>query len=87
MGLILFIILGALVGYIASRVMGRDEGFIASTVIGVVGAVIGEFIAHLFNKEAGLLDFNGTSLAFAFVGALLLVYLLNKFSGKPRRTL
>ena len=42
MSILVAIILGGLVGYIAARLLGRDEGILASVVIGVIGSFIGD---------------------------------------------
>ncbi len=78
MNLLLTLLIGGFVGWLAAKVAGRDEGLVASMVIGVVGSIIGGFLAAIFNSSA----FTGTlfywpGLAWAFIGSVLLVALLN----------
>ena len=66
MGIILWIIFGAIVGWVASMVMGSRGGLLWDIVVGIVGAVIGGFIMSLF----GYGDVNGFNL-YSFIVALL----------------
>ena len=79
MGIIAFIILGALAGVIAKAILPGDDpgGFIVTTVIGIVGALLGGFLAGLI-FDADPLDefFDISTWLTAIVGAivLLLIY-------------
>lgn len=75
MGIILWIILGAIAGWIASIVMKTDaqQGFLADVVIGIVGAVIGGVVAQ-FLGGTGITGFNFYSLAVAVLGAMILLW-------------
>lgn len=85
MGLIITILLGALVGYLAAHLFGRHEGFIMSTVIGVIGAVLGNFISHLLGQgdQAGL-SFDLSQLLWALGGSIVVVCILNVIQDRPR---
>lgn len=74
MGLISWIIFGALAGWIASLVMHTNEGqgAIANIVIGVIGAMIGGFIARMLGGS-GVDGFNIGSLLVAILGSLVLL--------------
>jgi uncharacterized membrane protein YeaQ/YmgE (transglycosylase-associated protein family) len=74
MGIILWIIFGALAGWIASKIMKRDEsmGAIANIIVGIIGAALGGWIASgLFGE--GITGFNIWSLLIAIAGACLLL--------------
>jgi uncharacterized membrane protein YeaQ/YmgE (transglycosylase-associated protein family) len=79
--IILWIIFGALVGWVASIIMGTDEqqGGFANIVVGMVGAVIGGFIAGAFGS-AGVTGFNLTSFLIALLGAILLIGIVKMFA-------
>lgn len=78
MGILIAIILGGLVGWAASRMMGRDEGVLMSVVIGIVGSFIGSFASRLFTgSDKSFLAFDLMGLFWAFIGALILVAVLN----------
>lgn len=79
MGLLVTIILGAFVGWIASIVMNRDaeQGILLNIVVGVVGAFLGGFIASLFGRDSGL-EFDLGSLFWSFAGAVALLAVVNQ---------
>lgn len=77
MNLVLWIILGALAGWIASLIMGNGgRSWIANIIIGVLGAAIGGFVATLLGL-GGVTGFNLYSLLVAVVGACLLLGIFN----------
>lgn len=78
-GLIVFLAIGALAGWLAGRMMkGRGFGVIGNIVVGIVGAVLGGFLFGLLGIAAGgLLG----AIITATVGAVVLLYvvgLINK---------
>jgi uncharacterized membrane protein YeaQ/YmgE (transglycosylase-associated protein family) len=75
--LVLWLVFGALVGWLASMVMRRPEGTVANIVVGVVGAAIGGF---LFNRDVAPSVFSVGSILTAFVGAILLLAVVNLFT-------
>lgn len=83
MSFIIAILLGALVGYIGSRIAGRREGFLASTIIGVIGAVVGNVISRAVGvgNQAGL-TFDLSSLLWSVGGAVVVVFVLNWIQGR-----
>jgi uncharacterized membrane protein YeaQ/YmgE (transglycosylase-associated protein family) len=72
MGILLWILFGALVGWIASAIMGTGFGVIIDIVIGVIGAVIGGWIMSLFGS-GGVSGFNLYSFVVAIIGAVVLI--------------
>lgn len=74
MGIILWIIFGALVGWVASLIMKTDaeQGTILNIVVGVVGAVIGGWIMSSIG-ESSITGFNLYSLLVALLGAVVLI--------------
>lgn len=86
MNIFVWIIFGALAGWIASIITGRNRqmGAIANIVVGVIGAFIGGFIMQFFGG-AGVTGFNFTSLFVAIVGAVVLLLLTGLFSRRRRR--
>jgi len=77
MGLLLWIIFGALVGWVASMVMGTDgqQGAILNIVVGIVGAVVGGFIMSQFGAT-GVSGFNLYSFVVALLGAMVLIWIV-----------
>lgn len=87
MSLIIFLIIGGLVGYIASRLMGRHEGILASIVIGIIGSFIGGFVSRLFSgSDQSALTLNWVSLFWALVGSVILVGIMNAVQRRSHRT-
>jgi uncharacterized membrane protein YeaQ/YmgE (transglycosylase-associated protein family) len=74
--ILLWIILGAVAGWLASLVMGRDAemGAIANIVVGILGAFVGGLLMNLFG-EADTTGFNLYSLIVAFIGSIALLFL------------
>lgn len=83
MGIIAWIIIGALAGWIASKIMNTDEsmGGIANIVVGIVGALIGGFVMGIFNRE-GAYGINPYSLMVALLGSIILLAILKAFKRK-----
>ena len=76
MGIIAFIILGLLAGAIAKAVMPGDDpgGWIITTLIGVVGAVLGGLLAGvLFNADPLDEFFDISTWLTAIVGSIILL--------------
>ncbi len=74
MGIVLWIVFGALVGWIASLIMKTDaeQGALLNIVVGVVGAVLGGWLMSFFG-ESGVTGFNLYSFLVALVGAVVLI--------------
>jgi uncharacterized membrane protein YeaQ/YmgE (transglycosylase-associated protein family) len=70
-GWIISIILGALAGWIAENVMKFDTGLLMNIVLGVVGAMVGNFLLSLIG--VGLTGIVG-QLIVAVLGACILIY-------------
>jgi uncharacterized membrane protein YeaQ/YmgE (transglycosylase-associated protein family) len=78
MGLISWIIFGALVGWVASILMhSRRRGLIRNIIIGLIGSVIGGWIATLFNIGS-VGSFTFESFLTALAGAIIFIWLLRK---------
>jgi len=80
MGIILWIIFGALAGWIASIIMknNAEQGALGNIVVGIVGAVIGGYVMTLFG-QSGVTGFNVYSLIVAIVGSVILLGIVNAF--------
>jgi uncharacterized membrane protein YeaQ/YmgE (transglycosylase-associated protein family) len=85
MNWLVWIIFGALAGWIASIIMGKNKkmGAIANIIVGVVGAFIGGFIMDFFGAE-GVTGFNFYSLFVAILGAVVLLWLLGLLFGRRK---
>ena len=77
MGIILWIIFGALVGWVASLIMKTDaeQGALLNIAVGVVGALVGGWIMSLFG-QTGVTGFNIYSFVVSLIGAIVFVALI-----------
>ena len=84
MGIIGWIIIGALAGWIGSKITGNDSrmGAGANIIVGIVGGFIGGLVMNILGG-AGVTGFNLWSLFVAIVGAVILLMIVNAF--KRRR--
>jgi uncharacterized membrane protein YeaQ/YmgE (transglycosylase-associated protein family) len=72
MGIIIWIVFGALVGWVASLIMKSSGGLLWDIVIGIVGAVVGGFLMSLIGYN-GVSSFNLYSFIVALIGACILI--------------
>lgn len=81
MGIIGWIIIGAIAGWLASMVTGNDKkmGVFANIVVGIIGGLIGGFIMSLLGGT-GISGFNLWSLLVAFIGSLIVLWIFNKIN-------
>ncbi|QBL10714.1 GlsB/YeaQ/YmgE family stress response membrane protein [Rheinheimera sp. D18] len=75
MNFILFLIIGAIAGWLAGLIMkGRGFGLLGNMVVGIVGAFLGGFLFGMLGLAAfGLIG----SLVTATVGAVVLLFLIS----------
>lgn len=78
MSLLIYIIFGGLVGWIASVLMGTDgqQGIILNVIVGIVGAMLGSWIFSLLGIGGSVTGFNIGSFVVALVGAVVLIAVL-----------
>ena len=86
MGLLAWIVVGLVAGFLASQVMkGRGSGLLGDLVLGVVGALLGGFLASVLLKMPNAVNgINVMSILVAFIGAVILIALLRAVSGRRR---
>jgi uncharacterized membrane protein YeaQ/YmgE (transglycosylase-associated protein family) len=87
MSLIITLILGGFVGWLAARLLGREEGVVASIVIGVIGSVLGSWISSLLTGgNKAYLSFSLSGLVWSFVGSVVLVAILNAVTRRNHKS-
>jgi uncharacterized membrane protein YeaQ/YmgE (transglycosylase-associated protein family) len=72
MGIILWIVFGAIVGWLASVITNTREGLLLDIIVGVVGAVIGGWVMSLVGNT-GVTGFNLYSFVVSLLGAVVLL--------------
>ena len=86
MGILSWIVMGGLAGWVASMVMKKNSsmGIIGNIIVGIVGAFIGGFVVNLIGGY-GVTGFDLRSFLVALLGAVILLAILNFVSkGKAR---
>ncbi|MBA3489563.1 MAG: GlsB/YeaQ/YmgE family stress response membrane protein [Longispora sp.] len=77
MGIIAWIILGLIAGLIAEQLTGRHTGWVLAAVFGIVGALLGGFLAKaLFGVQSLNGFFNLSTWITAIIGAVIVVLLV-----------
>ncbi len=80
MGIIAWIVLGLIAGFIASKIVDHHgQGVVLDVILGVVGAIVGGLIFHLIGGR-GVTGFNAWSLLVATGGAVLVLLAWNAMS-------
>jgi len=83
MGIVIFIIVGAIAGFAASKVVrGKGMGLIWDIVVGIVGAFLGGFLASLVGLPVSTGTFTVGGLLAAFVGAVILLIVFRALTGR-----
>jgi uncharacterized membrane protein YeaQ/YmgE (transglycosylase-associated protein family) len=72
------IIVGFIVGAIASAIMHSHFGFIGTTLLGIVGSVVGGLIARLFSRPAEGEPFHPAGFLLSIVGAIVVIFILSR---------
>lgn len=75
MGVIAWVIFGALAGWVASMLMGTSarQGCLMNVIVGVVGAFLGGLIIQVLTREPVWFDWNLRSFGIAVLGAVVLL--------------
>ena len=82
MGIIAWVVLGLIAGFIASRIVNHTgSGLIMDIVLGVVGALVGGFVFSLFGA-VGVTGFNIYSMLVAIVGAVVVLWIYHALVGR-----
>jgi uncharacterized membrane protein YeaQ/YmgE (transglycosylase-associated protein family) len=89
MNIIIWLIVGGLIGWLASLVMRTDaqQGIVLNVVVGIVGALLGGFLLSPLVGEGTINqnNFSLPALLVSFGGAIILLFIVNMFRrGRPR---
>jgi uncharacterized membrane protein YeaQ/YmgE (transglycosylase-associated protein family) len=83
MGIILFIVFGLVIGLLARALLpGRQSmGLITTALLGIAGSFVGGFLVSLVTDNR-ITDFHTAGIIGSIVGAILLLVLASRFSGR-----
>ena len=86
MGIISWLVVGAIAGWLAGYLVKGDEslGVIGHIVLGIVGAIIGGFVAGLLTGGDYVTGINVTTIVVATIGAVIAVVGYNAIRGNAR---
>lgn len=84
MGLLAWLIVGLIAGWLAGMVMkGGGYGVVGDIILGIIGALVGGFLAAtLFNIPDAVNGINVTSIIVAFVGAVIAIAIVRALPGR-----
>ncbi len=84
MGILSWLLLGLVAGFLASRVMGSGGyGLFGDIIVGIVGALLGGFLMSLLLPgQVSITGFNLWSILVAFIGACILIAILRAVSAR-----
>ena len=80
--LIISVLIGALCGWIAGKIMNLKGSFIFNAILGIVGSVVGRLIAGLLGISASKVSIGGIIISVA--GACLVVWAVRKLTAKKK---
>jgi uncharacterized membrane protein YeaQ/YmgE (transglycosylase-associated protein family) len=81
-GIIAWIVLGAIAGWITNLIMGGGEGVVLTIILGIVGAVVGGYLAGSVLGIADVTGVNVESIIVAVVGAIIVVVIYRAVAGR-----
>jgi len=85
MGILVWIIVGAIAGFVASKVLtGRGMGLLWDIVVGILGAFLGGWLASLVGIPVSTGTFTVSGLLAAFVGAVILLIVFRAVTSRGR---
>lgn len=84
MSILVWILVGALAGWVASLIMKTDAqmGALANIVVGILGAFIGGWVVGLFGAAPAAGELNVPSILTAILGAVILLWVVKMFRGR-----
>jgi uncharacterized membrane protein YeaQ/YmgE (transglycosylase-associated protein family) len=88
MSIIAWLVVGAIAGFVASRLVPGNEGYgwLGGLIAGIVGAIVGGFLAGVILNENYMDELTIGTIIAAIVGAVIVVWLWNMIQGRNRTT-
>jgi uncharacterized membrane protein YeaQ/YmgE (transglycosylase-associated protein family) len=82
--LVVWVVVGAIAGWLASIVMKTNgrQGLLQDIVVGILGGVIGGFLFNALGVGGAVTGFNVTSIFVAFIGGIVLLILVRLLTGR-----
>ena len=79
MNILIWLVVGGIIGWVASMIMGRNAsmGIFWNVIVGIVGSYIGNYLGGFFGLGASLTTFTIPGLGMALLGAVVLLGVVN----------
>jgi uncharacterized membrane protein YeaQ/YmgE (transglycosylase-associated protein family) len=84
MGIVTWIVLGAIAGFLANLLIGGREGLIGTIILGIVGAIVGGWLAGIFLKLKDPTGINVESIIVSVIGAIIVLSVYRAVAGRRR---
>ena len=81
LSLILWLVFGAIIGWIAGVIMKDQRGILGNIIIGILGSFLGGWISTM-TVGTSFNEFSLTGLIFSVIGAVILIFLKQLLMGK-----
>ena len=82
MDVISWIVLGAIAGWIAHLIAGGGGGIIATIILGIIGAIVGGYIADTVFHKGDVSGLNVESIVIAVIGAIVVLAVYRVLMGR-----
>jgi uncharacterized membrane protein YeaQ/YmgE (transglycosylase-associated protein family) len=76
MGFISWIVVGAIAGFLANMIMGSRSGLLMMVILGIVGGIVGGFVATEVFKKGSVNGINVESIVIATLGAIAVILIV-----------
>lgn len=86
MNILACIVVGLIAGWIAERVTGRNHGLLTNLIVGIVGALVGDFLFSTLLGFSYVEGFNLPTVAAATAGSIILLAMFGGFRSHPNLT-
>jgi uncharacterized membrane protein YeaQ/YmgE (transglycosylase-associated protein family) len=81
-GIISWIVLGAIAGWLATLIAGGREGIVGTIALGIVGALIGGYLADAVFHKGDVTGINVESIVIAVIGAIIFLLVWRAIAGR-----
>jgi uncharacterized membrane protein YeaQ/YmgE (transglycosylase-associated protein family) len=82
LGIIAWIVLGAIAGFLTNMIMGGGGGVITTVILGIVGAVVGGYLAGTVLGVADVTGINVESIVVSVIGGIVVVAVYRLLMGR-----